>query len=361
MIPLSIFFLLLYRFPLGNCWDFQNNLWGPAYLLLNNQNPYDINILFPHSNAIWFPPAILSFLFLGLFPFKTACTLWLLLNLVAFIFTGLIMTSLKKSYGGLMWIVLLAVFPSTISNFTLGQFSILSLLLMLWIARKYPSLPIWVSGIVISILCTKPQLISLAFPVFLFKIFQEKGIKAALHHLAWILSGILFSAVTLFFFSPGWFSQLIENLQDNPMWSQPNLNSLMLQRSFHSPLIPLILIMIGIGLSWWYSSKHDMYNSIILSMALTPIFSPYIWSWDFVLVYPLLITSYLNSPKKAGKIGILSGYILITTLYISLMASGYTSDEFYYWVVPLLLLVIIMNKLYNFWSITSSPASTIKR
>ena len=48
--------------------DFYNELWGPAYLLVNGQSPYDTPILDPVLPAVWLPMAIGFFFPLGWLP-----------------------------------------------------------------------------------------------------------------------------------------------------------------------------------------------------------------------------------------------------------------------------------------------------
>jgi hypothetical protein len=39
-------------------WDFRNNLWGPAHLLVQGQSPYRLELFFERGNPVWMHPAI---------------------------------------------------------------------------------------------------------------------------------------------------------------------------------------------------------------------------------------------------------------------------------------------------------------
>lgn len=350
IIIFLLFFLLgglfyfLYRFPVGDGWDFRNNLWSPAYLLIHGQNPYDIKRLFPDSNAIWLPPVIGIFSFLGLFTFDTARTLWLLINMIAFFTACFLIIHPIHSPNEFIWFILLALFPSTIINFTMGQFSIMSLFLMLLLARLHHHLPLWAKGVIIALLLAKPQLIIFSLPVFLYHLTMEKGFKTTLIQTAWIIAGVVVSSLPLFFEGHHWASQLFANLRENSQWLQPNISSLFVQRFGFPPLFSVFLIMIGLGFSLYYSSRHKLYDSISVSLAITPLLSPYIWSWDFVLLFPFLINSYKNAYSKVSRLIILGGYLGIAGLFSAFKMAGLSADELYIWVTPALLILLSLAK-----------------
>ena len=64
-------------------WDFRNNMWIPARLLISGQSPYQVDLLNELGNAVWMP-AIIGFGFpLGWLSFPTASNLWFLVSLIA--------------------------------------------------------------------------------------------------------------------------------------------------------------------------------------------------------------------------------------------------------------------------------------
>ncbi len=335
-------FFLFINFPIGDSWDFRNNLWGPAYLLTNKQDPYDIKLLFPESNAVWLPPAVGFFFFMGMLPFDIARVIWLILSLIAFFIACLIMIQPVKSPKEFIWFVLIALFPSTIINFTMGQFSIIGLFLLLILSKAYNQIPQWIIGFILVLLLTKPQIIIFSTPVFLFSFMKEKGVKATVNLIVWIIIWMLVSFLPFFIISNKWIFQLVNNLKENGRWLQPNLYSLFVQQLGITPLLSIFVVFIGFWICIEYSTKHNIYDSTILSMAITTIFSPYIWSWDFVFLFPLLINSYKINDSKFIKSIILLGYSAITVIYNILKIIGYNSDELFIWVSPAIITLILL-------------------
>ena len=64
-------------------WDFQSNLWGPAYLLVHGWSPYDIHHIIPDTNAVWLPMVVGLFAPLGLLSQAAAEKFWFLLTIAA--------------------------------------------------------------------------------------------------------------------------------------------------------------------------------------------------------------------------------------------------------------------------------------
>ena len=61
--------------------DFYNELWGPAYLLVHGQSPYDTASLAPVLPAAWFPMAIGFFFPLGWLGESAGLRAWFLFNI----------------------------------------------------------------------------------------------------------------------------------------------------------------------------------------------------------------------------------------------------------------------------------------
>ncbi len=77
-------YLFLSRANLG-AWDFRNNLWAPAHLLVGGRSPYLIESLFPGSNAVWMPTVIGAFFPLGWLTESQATALWVVISAGAYL------------------------------------------------------------------------------------------------------------------------------------------------------------------------------------------------------------------------------------------------------------------------------------
>jgi hypothetical protein len=79
------------------------------------------------------------------------------------------------------------------------------------------------------------------------------------------------------------------------------------------------------------------------SLALTTLITPYVWSWDFVLLIPLLVIYLFRKLPGYAKILLYFAIMSCWGVFAFLKFYGYTSDELYWWVpwylVGLILLV----------------------
>lgn len=169
--------------PLSACsWDFRNNLWGPAYLLLHNMSPYKLKVLFPNAIAVWFPPGIGAFLPLGLLDCLVAAKIWLILSVTALFGILWLCTENSRPTPGVFAACLLAIFlfPPLYTHLELGQFSIILTLLILFVVSRY-SRP-WSMFLALALGLTKPQLGVLIYPGLLFQQFRSYGVRGAYRH-----------------------------------------------------------------------------------------------------------------------------------------------------------------------------------
>jgi hypothetical protein len=105
-------------------WDFRNNLWAPAYLLIHGKSPYRISVLFDNSNAVWFPQIIGLFFPLGLLSEHQASNLWLIINvLTAICLTTFLLWQFKqiRPTSRIYGFVLLGVFLLVLHTLSLGK------------------------------------------------------------------------------------------------------------------------------------------------------------------------------------------------------------------------------------------------
>jgi len=118
--------LLVLFIDMTPSWDFRNNLWAPSYLMIHGQSPYNIDLLFSNSNAVWMPMIIGIFFPLGLMPLQQASNLWLVINFLALLFLIWISSSLRLPSRHFLFIAAITVFlfPPVITHLHLGQFSI---------------------------------------------------------------------------------------------------------------------------------------------------------------------------------------------------------------------------------------------
>jgi hypothetical protein len=327
-------------------WDFRNNLWGPAYLLVNHRSPYNIHVIFESSNAIWMPVIIGLFLPLGYFPMQWASNIWLLLNLFSLFFIVIIIAN--GFNHSVSWIVLtifsLAIFPSFMSLILLGQVSSIICLALLLLSKYRLTLKPVIIGFLLAISFTKPQLIVLFLPTYLTLYFREQKLKKFLLVILYTFAWFIILCFPLVFSFPNWVPDFLYNLSINNHWFYPSLYSFLFSVSgftWVNYALAGFYLMVGIGISLYLSFKLDHYESLLWCLAITPVFSPVVWSWDFILLFPLLVFTIFEKKSKISSWVIFSGYAICTMIFITMKLYGIVSDQLTVW-VPLFLNVIFL-------------------
>lgn len=332
ILALLILFTIRFTYPPG--WDFRNNLWAPTHLLVNHQSPYRVTVLYQEVTAIWLPMALGVFWPMGYLPLQQASNLWWVINLVALGAIVWLSSGVRRPPRWLLILGLLLafLFPATIAHFSLGQITILICLVFVLISIIGNGIHPLVFGFLLAFSLTKPQLALLVLPGFFIAYTKDFGI---FHSIRLFLYSLLAGAITLvplFLFYPQWLPDLIHNLRNNPAWAHPS--SLFILRSifadFGVVLWWLLLVLISI-LNLWLWLHLSKGEAIVWSLALTTLVTPYIWSWDFVLLLPLII-NYLQKKRGNSRLFLLICYVLCWSVIAYMKFAGHNAEELYWWV-----------------------------
>ncbi len=271
--------------------DFYNNLWAPAYLLVRGGNAYDTSSLSPELPPLWLPPAVGVFAPLGWLPEQAAARVWLLLSLAALA----VMVFLRLAPNSSIPTITLAgfmafFFPPTVSHLVLGQFSILSalccLLAAVCAARKRP----WAEAFLLGLALAKPQLSFLAIAGLGFHHLRQESPAGAGRFGLHVGAAALAMSLPVILVSRGWLQSLASGFVRNPSWPHPSIVTFLRAwvPAWAWPLWGLALAA-GLFTCWRLWSTLPPREAMSWTLALTPLFSPYIWSWDFVLLLPAWI------------------------------------------------------------------------
>lgn len=331
-------------------WDFRNNLWAPAHLLVNGQSPYYIDVLFDFSNAIWMPMAIGVFFPIGYLPLQQASNLWWIGNLVAMMVLIWLSAGQNRPRPLLLVLVILLtfLFPPVIAHFVLGQISILIGLIFLIISIYDRKLPPFVLALLLAISLAKPQLAIFALPGYLFSYYKDHGYKQSLRLLGYLFLAIVTLLLPLFIAYPQWYFDLFQNVVTNQDWAHPSLlHWLSLKLDRFGIFIWGMIFLAGLRINFRFWHQLSKREAVVRSLAITPLFTPYIWSWDFVLVLPLLIEyAFRIRPKPAHWI-LAVGFLSCLGIMMVSKLSGELSDAYFWWVPWYLIgFVILSNLLY---------------
>ena len=313
--------------------DFYNNLWGPAYLLIHNQSPYDTASLHPILSALWYPMAVGFFFALGLLEETIATKAWFLLNL-AELFAIIMFTTRDKRKFYLTIIVgfLVYFFPPTLNHFVLGQFSITAMLLLLasvYFAEKKQD---WLSAFCLALGISKPQLGILAIIGLSSLYFQRGGFKSLAGYWLKILLMALIMSLPLFISYPDWIPDWIKSTQSNYTWLQPSLYSTLKHTlGLWGFFFWISITIAGVILCFQLWKKSPPQIAMLWSLGLTTIISPYLWSWDYVLLLPIWMYIFTQI-DWTEKIILLVVYIIGWVGIAFIQRLENSSNDMFWWI-----------------------------
>jgi hypothetical protein len=234
------------------------------------------------------------------------------------------------------------LFPPTISHIQLGQFSTGITLIFLVVAIWQDKMPTYLASLLLAIALAKPQLAIFVLPGLLLSRYTDKGVRDTVLFVALLLASVLVLTIPLFVAYPAWFIDFVMTLQENPAWQQPSSLTILTSLSPSLGLflwIALAVVGFLINIQLWL--KLPVQKAVLWSLALTPLVTPYVWSWDFVMILPLFISSLFQIKAQPAFWLLVLGYAICWGLIIRVAYSGALSN-FYYWWVPWFLAGIIV-------------------
>ena len=326
-------------------WDFRNNVWAVTRLVLAGQSPADPDNISrlgeqigqPLAHGIWGPVIVLLAAPLSMLDWRSAAALWLMLNIAALWGIVYFVTARfdRRPAHLVGLVVLCALFPPVLAHLELGQVSLLLAIVSLLALSSLSGGRAELTGGLLALLLIKPQFLVLLLPLVLMWAWR-RGLARRLA--AGFMLAMFAQAVALSLLWPDWLSDYRSALLNNPQWDQPNLLSWL--TSYVQPQLAWVLwgcaVLLGIVLLSRLS-RSLLWQSGLWALALTPLLSPYAWSWDFVLCLPLVL--YTLTRTHAAFLLTLCGFAAIC-LSIAAMHMFVTSgDGAYVWVPPSLLIL----------------------
>ena len=339
--------------------DFQNNLWGPSYQLIHGMSPYDISSILDGLNPVWLPMIIGIFFPLGFLPLQVASNLWFVTTGLSLFLLVIILARMSHRSSVLIFLttILLALFPASVAHIKLGQVSLIVCLLLVIVTLK---LNLWkpvVLGLILAVSLTKPQLVVLFLPAFCVVLYREKGLKTVLKTTVLSFAWALVFCVPLFLLYPNWIPDFLNNLTTNPHWAYPTLYAWLLS-SLESQSLAIALsglyLLAGISFVVYLSLKLNGFDALMWSLSLTTLFSPVIWSWDFVLMYPLIIYLSFDRRSKTSSWIAIGGFFICMVMFIFMKNAGFVNDNYAIWVPVLLNSVMAISYMVRKKSILSA-------
>ncbi len=355
LICIFCFFVILFLLPtFGDLGDFYNNLWGPANLLLSQKSPYAIKQLFPNTNALWMPQVISAGIFLGLLEKNVAGKIWVLLNVVSLI-SILFLLAEKKPTPILLGTLFLGLilFPPLSTYFLFGQCSLICIFFLLMSIKVKSTL----SSLLILIGLGKPQL-GMLFGIGFFYVLWKQGKNTLLIYLTQFVGWMVLLLIPFYALFPHWFPAMVSNFQSNSKWDQPTLiNALYKGLGNFGLVVWFVIFVFSIGLTIYLWTRFQK-SAAILTFAITLIISPYLWSWDYVLLFPLLIHFSLNGSKFRSILTLLA-LAIVDIVFWSIRLNGPISD-YQNWPIPMIILgCLALIQLMDDWNFRTKLTTSV--
>ncbi len=315
--------------------DFYNELWGPAYLLVRGRSPYDTSSLNPVLPAAWLPMAIGLFFPLGWLSENAALQVWFIFNIIELcVIVYMAQENDRSLYNTVLTALLCFFFPLTLNHFNLGQISITITLCIIFAGYFLGNEQQWPVAFFIALACSKPHLASLVVLGISCRYYAHGGIKALVSFLGTVIFFVLVLCAPLFIAYPNWIPDAIKSMTHNPFWYYPSLFVLFPRYIGAWGYLAwglVVLLVVALGFNLW--TKFPQRDAMYWSLALAPLVSPYIGSWDFVVLFPLLILTFV----KAGwnqKIFLIIIYG-IAWYGMTLVQMEEVSHNHFFWWVPI--------------------------
>jgi len=326
--------------------DFYNELWAPTHLLVNGQSPYDTSSLDTNLPPAWFPMAIGFFFPLGWLSEETALKAWFVLNVIELCAIIFISQDNRRSLVNTVMLgMLFFFFPPTLNHFFLGQISI-SVTLFLLLAFQFTLKERhWFSAFFFALALSKPHLAMLAGLGMSYHYYRNNRLGGMLAFWGRTLILSLGLCIPLFIASPDWITDAVRSMAQNPIWSYPSL-FVLFRRYFDNWGIVLwgltsVCVLWFVYLLW---KKNTPVRAFYWSLALTPLVSPYVGSWDFVTLLPMLALAFVGIGWK--RIILLVLFYILAWMGMASIQIQEVSNNHSFWWVPLwfiLLSTILMN------------------
>jgi hypothetical protein len=319
--------------------DFYNELWGPASLLLQGKSPYDTTSLKPELPAVWLPMAVGVFSPVGFFSEQVAIKIWLFFNLLEL---GALVWFITKNSQPAYLLPLVGIlayfFPPTIHHFVLGQFSITAMsccLISIFFAERHFD---WPAAIFLALGLAKPQLGILA--VFGLGIFyyQRGGLKHTIVLGLQVLLAAFILSLPLFVAHPEWIPDWIASMKvNNYAWRHPSIFFILRQiLGIWGYIVWGLTAAVVLLICYQIWIQMPPLIAMPWSLGLTTVITPYIWSWDFVLLLPLWIYTFTQVDWRR-KIFLIVVYMIVWGGMAVIQLSDNNNNVRFWWVPALVL------------------------
>lgn len=315
--------------------DLYNELWGPAYLLVQGKSPYNTAALNPVLPAAWLPMSIGFFAPLGWLSEENALSFWFLFSLVELALIIYLVQGRDRSIGNLIVISIMSFgFPSVFHHLILGQFSMTTTLCIIGGVHLILKERHWMGAFLLALGLSKIHLMTLPMIGLSILYYQRSSTLGMLKFWGRVFVACLTLCLPLFIAYPNWIPDAIKSMTSNAPWAFPTLQKYLV---FNFGSVGMVIwgisVILTILTSLFIWFRVDPISATFWNMGLALLISPYIGSWDFLTLLPLLIHTYLSAGKWQKTLMVFS--YLIAWVLMARIQLLTESHNHYFWWVPL--------------------------
>lgn len=197
---------------------------------------------------------------------------------------------------------------------------------------RRPLFPAGLAALAVAAAAAKPQLGLLVVPGLLWASWRLYDSGRFFRFILYLGLAALGLTLPLFAGNARWLAGFAQAISSNPAWLQPSLFTL-LPRAWGAAgwavWIVLFLLLFALNFRFWQVQPPE--TAVFWSLALTPLITPYVWSWDFVTLLPLFLWLLFRIKRPLAWAAALLGYAVWWggALAIVLFTDG--SDHRFWW------------------------------
>jgi hypothetical protein len=245
------------------------------------------------------------------------------------------------------------LFPPTVRLLILGQVDVIVVISLIAGTYAIERRRLALGGFLFALALVKPQLCIIVLPSligYLLFIKREWQVVLKLLSISCLFGFVL--TVPLWLSNSNWVSNFLINIQRNPQWSQPSIFSHMSYKLGSLGIVLWFFLFAAtliLSIQLW--SRYGPTQAVLWSLALTTIASPYVWSWDFVLLLPLFIDTAIRSANMLARASLFITYVICFVLSVISLKPPGSSDSVLWWFPFLMMIGIVissqLSKKYN--------------
>jgi len=330
--------------------------WSGSRINFMGGNPYSpVDLLQEQKLSGWpeaepklmvYPPWIFPLVILfGAFSRSVAQMLWLLFQIGILLFCSHQLWILYRGPVEKRWMALIIpfIFAPTIIVLEFGQITPLILLGVIgFVSFIDHSRNDWLAGASLVLVSIKPQLLFVFWIAVIFWIIQQRRWKVLIGA---VVSVSILMLITMLF-NLQVISQYLVMLQTNAVsvWASPTIGMYLRRfwlgtENFWPQFLPPVIASLCFLLCWL--KFHDSWNwlrSLPVLLLVTMITSPYTWTYDLVILLPVIIQGsvWLVEYGKRLSTYLLAGFFLLISI-LDLALHTRLNDFWFIWVAPMML------------------------